>query len=195
MEGFPQYTLAPGDELWRIHKEGMSPWFFRNNGRFRFDLVENPAYGTCYFAEEPLGAFVETLQGFRTVPMPRVELVQRRLFHLEVSYPLTLADTTHNAAARFGIDGSIAAGAAGHYGRSQAFAKRALDAGFAGVRYRVRNDMTQNLLGIALFGPLGSHEPIPPMPAGVSDAIPESLVSEACQTLQFRVRGPLLEPV
>jgi hypothetical protein len=194
MEGFPQHTVAPGSELWRIHRAGKSPWFFRNDGRFRFDLVGNAQYGTCYFAEKPLGAFVETLQGFRAVPVPRPELTERRLLKLELEHALSLADTTSNSAARFGLDASIAAGSPDDYSRSQKFAQRAYEAGFAGVRYRVRNDLEQTLVGVALFGPVGSHEAIPPMPPGVSEDIPESVVNEACEALDFRVRGPLLEP-
>lgn len=42
--------------LWRIHAADVAPWFFDVGPDGRFNLAES---GTCYLAEEPLGAFVE----------------------------------------------------------------------------------------------------------------------------------------
>lgn len=42
--------------LWRIHPADVAPWFFDVGPDGRFNLAES---GTCYLAEEPLGAFVE----------------------------------------------------------------------------------------------------------------------------------------
>jgi RES domain len=193
MRGFPQHDVAPGSLLWRIHGAEREPWFFRNDGLFRFDLLGNPDHGTCYFAEQPLGAFVETLQNFRTVPLPRSELDERRLFKLELANALSLADLTHNRAGSFEVDASLAAGPGHDYGPSQDFAAQAYRSGFAGIRYRVRHDLEQHLLGVALFGPLGSHAGDALMVPGISEEIPETVVEEACG-IGFRVRGPLLEP-
>jgi RES domain len=193
MRGFPQCTIVPDTTLWRIHRARHDVWYFRNDGVFRFDLVGNPQHGTCYFAEDPLGAFVETLQNFRGIPLPRIELVARKLFSVEFRLALTLADLTDNAAANFDLDASIFAGSPEDYSASQEFARDAYDAGFAGVRYRVRHDMRQDLIGVALFGPLGAHSGAA-LPPGTDEDIPESVVASACTDIGFRVRGPLLEP-
>jgi hypothetical protein len=193
MRGFPQHILAPEDELYRIHRAANGPWYFRNDGSFRFDLIGNPRHGTCYFAEHPLGAFVETLQSFRAVPIPREELDDRKLFKVKFDHTLSIADVTKNAAGSFQLDASISAGAPSDYQPSQEFANRAYAAGFAGVRFRVRHDLEQELIGIALFGPLG--DPADAVPMGTSTEIPQSLVQAACSEIGFMVRGPLLEPV
>jgi hypothetical protein len=194
MLGFPQWTIPPGTSLYRIHREGNGVWFFGNADEYRFDLRGEPTHGTCYFAEAPLGAFVETLQNFRGVAVPRAEIAGRRLFTMAFTQPLTLADLTHNKAADFGLDASIFAGAADDYHQSQDFALRAFANGYAGIRYRVRHDMKQDLIGVALFGPAGPQLDAD-MPDGSDDEIPESVISDACIDVGFRVRGPLLEPL
>jgi hypothetical protein len=191
VQGFPQYITGPGASLWRIHGSSFGPWFFRNDGLFRFDLTGRPGWGTCYFAEAPLGAFVETLQGFRTVPLPRRELAARRLFQYHVKHALVFADVTGNDAARFGLDASIAGSSPGDYDASQRFASDAFDEGFSGVRYRVRHDLRQTSIGIALFGPQGAQPD--DLLEGEDDEIEEALVAEACREAAFRTPGPLLD--
>jgi hypothetical protein len=44
------------ESLWRIHAADVSPWFFDAGSEGMFNLADA---GTCYLAEEPLGAFVE----------------------------------------------------------------------------------------------------------------------------------------
>lgn len=195
IRNFPRLTIPPGSELWRIHRVGLDPWYFRNDGLFRFDLVGNPVHGTCYLAADPLGAFAETLQNFRAIPIPRAELAERRLFRANISHALSLADLTHNDASAFEIDASISAGSPEDYKSSQELAAALYRVGFAGIRYRVRNDLEQDLIGVALFGPVGAQKAVAPMPAGVSTPIPEKVVSDACDRLNFRVRGPLLESI
>jgi RES domain-containing protein len=190
--GFPRHLIAPDSHLYRIHRDGNGPWYFNNDGDFRFDLGRASGHGTCYLAENPLGAFVETLQGFRRVPIPRPELEARRLFTVEFADTLCVADLTTNEAGSFGVDNSISSGKADDYGPSQKLARELFANGFAGVRYWVRNDLAQNEKGVALFGPAGV--PDVPMPVGTSEEIPQSLVHAACETLHFMVRGPLLEP-
>lgn len=192
MNNFPQYVVGHGSLLYRIHRASNGPWYFRDDGLFRFDLTDRAGYGTCYFADSPLGAFVETLQSFRNVSLPRSEIAGRRLFGVRVDYAFVLADLTDNAAGRYGLDAAIGASTAGDYARSQSFATAAFDAGFAGVRYLVRNDLEQQLVGVALFGPVGAHTD--DLLPGEDEAIGEDLVANACRDLYFRTRGPLLDP-
>jgi hypothetical protein len=42
--------------LWRIHAADVAPWHFGVGPDGRFNLAQS---GTCYLAEEPIGAFVE----------------------------------------------------------------------------------------------------------------------------------------
>jgi hypothetical protein len=192
MRGFPQYVISPGAQLWRIHGSRHGPWYFRSDGLFRFDLIGRQAVGTCYFAEDPLGAFVETLQSFRTVAVPRAELDSRVLFAYCVEHAVVVADVTHPEAARYGLDASISASTPRDYGASQAFALKAFDAGFAGVRYSVRHDPGQQLKGIALFGPDGAQPD--DLLTGTSGKLDETLVARACAEASFRTPGPLLDP-
>ncbi|MDW5594228.1 RES family NAD+ phosphorylase [Conexibacter stalactiti] len=192
MNNFPQHVVDHGSLLYRIHHAANGAWFFRADGLFRFDLTDRPGHGTCYFAESPLGAFVETLQSFRSISLPRAEIAGRRLFAVKADFALVLADVTDNAAGRYGIDASVGASSASDYAHSQALATRAFDAGFAGIRYHVRNDLSQRLVGVALFGPTGPHgDDLWP---GDDQAIGEEIVALACRDLYFRTRGPLLDP-
>lgn len=192
MQGFPQYVVAPGRALFRIHGSRFGPWYFRSDGLFRFDLIDRPGWGTCYFAEDPLGAFVEVLQGFRNVSLPRAELQARALYRYAVEHTLVLADVTQQAAGRFGLDISISGGSPAGYDASQSFARDAFDAGFAGIRYRVRHDLEQKLTGIALFGPDGA-QPNDLLTGDVTE-LDEHLMARACDCASFRTRGPLLDP-
>lgn len=194
MAGFPQYALRPDHVLWRIHSTAWGPWHFRTDGRFRFDLVGNTEHGTCYFSDAALGAFVEAFQSFRGAKLSRAEIDARRLFSVTFGATLTLADTTVGAGAHFGLDGAIGASSSGDYARSQEFARDAYEAGFSGVRYRVRNDLEQMLYGIALFGPLTSRS-TGTLPSGTSDRVSEEVIADACQSHGFRVSGPLLDPL
>lgn len=191
MQHFPQHVIEYGSNLWRIHGKARSPWFFRADGTFRFDLCDRPGFGTCYFAEAPLGAFVEALQSFRSVSLPRGELAARRLFRLPVAHAVVVADVTAPQAGSFGVDASIGAGRRGDYSESQSLATKIFDAGFAGIRYFVRNDPSQTLRGVALFGPAGPHDDLLD---GNDLPIEEALVARACAEQSFRTRGPLLDP-
>lgn len=192
LTGFPQHVVRPGATLYRIHGNKFGPWFFRTDGNFRFDLVDSAGWGTCYFAEDPVGAFVEALQGFRAVTLPRGELTARRLFEYRVRHALVLADVTTQVAASWGFDASISASTPLDYDASQRFAAQAYRAGFAGIRYRTRHDIEQDHHSVALFGPAG------PQPddllEGTASNLDEPLLARACEEMFFRARGPLLDP-
>ena len=56
---FPRWTLPTTRALYRIHRRDHDPWFFDNAPTGRFNL--SGAFGTCYLALAPEGAFLETL--------------------------------------------------------------------------------------------------------------------------------------
>ena len=92
--------------MFRIHRRGFSPWWFSNDGSQRFD-VPTP-YGTCYFAEHDLGAFVETLG--RLVVILRSDITERRLAQVTITHNLHFADCTARSAAAFGVTATTSAG-------------------------------------------------------------------------------------
>jgi hypothetical protein len=135
----------------RIHRKGRSPWWFSNDGSGRFDPVGVAHMGACYLAADELGAFVEAFRTPTTIAEDDIEA--RRLSVVELGRELTLADLCSRRALRYNVTAEL--GAAGDYGASHQFAVEALEAGFDGVRWWVRHDPAQTLVGVALFGPAG----------------------------------------
>jgi hypothetical protein len=155
--------------------------WFSHDGTGRFDPVGS-GRGACYLAEKPLGAWVEVFR--QRVLIDDVEVLERALAHVRLGRDIRLADLTSRRALHFGVTASL--GANEDYGGSQAFALRALEAGFGGIRYFARHDPSQQLYGIALFGeaeagaaPAGAHT--------VSGPIPEELVAEARSRFGYRI--------
>jgi RES domain-containing protein len=176
---FPRRTHRGDAVLHRIHWQHHAPWWFSADGRGRFDPVGTGS-GACYLAEEPLGAWVEV---FRTaVLLDQLELDARRLTRLLTGTDLRLADLTSRRALQFGVTASL--GADRDYAASQAFAVRALDAGFAGVRYLVRHDPAQRLHGVALFGPAETSDA---PGTATSGPIPAELADQARARFRYRI--------
>ena len=108
--------------------------------------------GACYVTVEPLGAFLEV---FRTALELHVSDVSDRvLSELRLGGDLRLANVCSRRALPFGVTAQL--GADGDYAGSQAFAAAVAGAGFNGVRWWVRHDPAQKLVGVALFGPAGA---------------------------------------
>ena len=103
---FPSLTLPAGKLIYRIHRDGHSPWWFSRDGSQRFDLPT--PYGTCYVADQPMGAFLETLTRFVVVPV--AEVAARRLATLTLTDDLRLADCHAPAAAGYGVTATTSAG-------------------------------------------------------------------------------------
>lgn len=134
----------------RVHRAVRGPWWFSSGTRLRFDLTA--PRGTCYVAEEALGAFVEAFQGLG-VMIPREEILTRRVSTLAVPAPLTLADCTDPHARAFGVTAEIHSSV--DRVLIQAWAAAFSATGFDGVRYLVRHDAAQRRVGFALFGSAG----------------------------------------
>ncbi len=168
--------------LFRVHRASRRSWWFSSDGAGRFDLVGVPGRGTCYVAEEPLGAFVEV---FRDVTLIDEQDVQRRkLSRLRLPRLAVVADCTRAAARAFGITAALHASES--YALTQRWARAFAAAGFAGIRYRVSHDPAQRLLGIALFGPRGRAS----WPVAGTGPIPASLCDEAERRFGLRVLPP-----
>ena len=175
LAGFPRWTLPASRGLYRIHRRDRGPWYFDNGSNGRFNL--SGAFGACYVALAPEGAFLDTLgrQGRLIDP---AEVTQRVVSTLYVPRPMVLANTGHARARAFGITAGISAieEPDRHTTRRWAAAFRA--AGFEGIRYRLGHDPSQRTIGVALFGPAGE--------AAWAVAVPEPIGSELLAIVRRR---------
>lgn len=173
LRSFPAFELPAGTALARIHRRDHGPLWFRHDGEGRFDLP--PPRGTLYAAAAPLGSYLEVFRHLRLVP--REEIDARRLSTLAPHRALRLADCTSRRTRAFGLTGALHTTPA--YGETQVWAAAFAVAGLDGIRYLVRHDPAQRLVGYALFGAAGDA------PAAGGDwevasttAIPGSLLRE-----------------
>lgn len=175
---FPAYHLATNLQLARIHKSRRGPWWFASVGSDphtagRFDLLSPK--GTCYLAESPVGAFLESLQRVIGVgkAIPMSEILIRSVSTLNVPREMWLADCTHKAATSFGITGAISSG--GDRVLTQKWATAFEAAGFEGIRYLAQGDPSQHEVSIALFHDTGGApwavNLIEPIKAGLLDDV------------------------
>jgi RES domain len=160
--------------LYRIHRCDRSPWWFSSDGSGRFDLLDGR--GTCYLAEQPVGAFVEVFR--RDAVIPEAEVAVRCLAELELG--ASLADCTVEAARAFGVTAALHSQP--EYDLTRTWAQAFADAGFGGLRYRLAHDPSAQQLGVAVFGEAGEGS----APIRATEPIAPELVEEA------RVRFGLL---
>lgn len=167
------------EALWRIHGADVSPWFFDAGPDGRFNLTDT---GTCYLAEEPIGAFVEKfgrlLRPGGVIPEPLVDA--QRLSRLRPPKVSVVDLTDPRVLGLAGLTAEIHATTA--YGLTQSWASTLQDAGYAGIRYKARHDPRGKLVSIALFG-----SGKPPRSAARTTAIPVDLIHEASTTFAITV--------
>jgi hypothetical protein len=165
--------------LWRIHPAEASPWFFDTGPDGRFNLRDA---GTCYLAEEPLGAFVEKfgrlLRPDGVIPEPLVD--SQRLSTLRPPKGSVVDLTDPKVLGLVGLTAEIHATT--DYGLTQAWANALRDGGYAGIRYKARHDPRGQLVSIALFG-----SKRPPRSVAKTTAIPVDLIHEASTTFAITV--------
>ena len=165
--------------LWRIHPADVTPWFFDVGPDGRFNLAES---GTCYLAEQPIGAFVEKfgrlLRPNGVIPEPLVDT--QRLSRLRPP-KASVVDLTDPAV--LGLAGLTAEiHSTTDYNLTQGWALAFQEAGYAGVRYKARHDPRGELVSLALFGSAK-----PPRSAARTTAIPVDLIHEASTTFAITV--------
>ncbi|MGH9070590.1 MAG: RES family NAD+ phosphorylase [Acidimicrobiales bacterium] len=165
LEGFPVHRVGSELVFWRIHRADQDAGFYNPDGSGRFALTL--PRGTCYPGETALASFVEVFREARVVTEGLV--CTKVLSVLRVREEIALADVAHPRSRWFGVTGEIHTTTA--YETTQAWATAFDGADLDGVRYRVRHDPAQDLVGIALFGIAGEHKgeflpvessPIPP---------------------------------
>jgi hypothetical protein len=148
---FPVRTWPATRDLVRIHRREHDAWWFATDGTGRFDSLGGPS--VCYLAEQPLGAFVEVFR--HQVQIERPDVLSRSMSRVRVRASRRLADCTRRRARAFGITAAIHA--TDDHARTQAWARAFAAAGFHGIRYRLSHDPSQQLVGVALFGPVDGH--------------------------------------
>lgn len=152
LSGFPSFPLVAAKRVYRIFHRDHLPWWFSSDGSGRFDLTV-PS-GTCYLAEEPLGAFVEVFRDTNVID--EADVTERLLATVvlpDVTQPL--ADCTLSAARGFGVTGAIHT--TDDYDVTQTWARAFARAGFSGIRYFGAHDPSQNVVSVAYFGRAGEQ--------------------------------------
>jgi hypothetical protein len=165
--------------LWRIHPASADPWFFDTGPHSRFNLGDA---GTCYLAEERLGAFVEKfgrlLRPGGVIPESLVK--SQRISGLRAPRIEVVDLTDARVLGRAGLTAEIHS--TSDYSLTQSWAQALRDAGYRGIRYRARHDPRGKLTSIALFGSAR-----PPRSAARTTAIPLDLIHEAAETFAIAV--------
>ncbi len=131
--------------------------------------------GACYFATEPLGAFVEVM---RHQLVTQADLDQRVLTTGRLRKSRNVFDATARSA-RFGPLADVTAAlSAGPHDDARAVATDLAER-FDGIRYRVRHDPRQELISLALFGPTDETDIRTVLDDPRSTPIPADLVETA----------------
>jgi hypothetical protein len=164
--------------LWRIHAADVTPWFFDVGPDGRFNLAES---GTCYLAQEPIGAFVEKfgrlLRPGGVIPEPLVDT--QRLSKLRPPKAKVVDLTDPSVLGLIGLTAEIHST---DYNLTQDWALALQEAGYDGIRYKARHDPRGQLVSIALFG-----KDKPPRSAASTTPIPIDLIHEASTTFAITV--------
>lgn len=176
----PVAELEAGQNLYRIHRSHNNPWFFSGSGDGRFD-PPTPDRGACYLSTSKLGAWVET---FRTAMIiDEADVRTRSVATVKLDTAYRFADLTRRQALAAGVTGAMSSGA--DYGPSHALAAD-LQGELDGILWRLRHDLEQQLVGVALFGPEGEQDPNR-WTAAKSDPIDPDLIRQAEDEFGYRV--------
>ncbi len=151
LAGFPVWHVHRGTHLFRVTTSGYGPWWFSSDGAGRFDLA--PPRGTCYLADDEMGALLEVLGPVAIVSADWAKLFS--IWQLGLPDQCSAADTTVRAARGFGVTAELATMTP--YDLPQRWAAAFAAAGYQGVRYRVRHDPGGSR-ALALFGAAGERK-------------------------------------
>jgi hypothetical protein len=150
LKAFPVWHVHAGTVLCRVTSTGFGPWWFSSTGEGRFDLA--PPRGTCYLADDEVGAMLEVLGPIVVVSSGWTRRLS--IWHLGLPDQCSAADTTVRAARGFGVTAELASMTP--YDLPHRWAAAFAVAGHQGVRYRVRHDPGGSR-ALALFGAAGER--------------------------------------
>jgi hypothetical protein len=157
---FPQIRFTASDgQYWRVHPAGLGAWYFASIESHakpeevgRFDL---PApMGTCYVGAYDDAVTMEAVILKDLSPQERSEALADRnvsAMALDEFYDKPIADFTAPNVEQYRAPPAVE-----QLDRPDArpWAQAVYEAGFAGIRYRLRKD-PEHRTGLALFGPKG----------------------------------------
>jgi hypothetical protein len=192
LTGFPVWHVLAGSTMCRV-TSAPGPWWFSSDGSGRFDL--SPPRGTCYLADDPGVALLESLGASASAPVVSpARLADLRLWTVPVPRQCDAGDLTARKARGFGVTAELATVAT--YGLPQRWARALAAAGFGGVRYRSRHDPAGGRC-LGLFGPAGERRtwkrgrPVPILPLAEQLLAPAGVaVAEPPASTEL---GPVLE--
>jgi len=115
-----------------------------------------------------------------------LEIQRRHLAKIELGRPLSVADCTAENARAWGITAEIHSSP--DYKSTQAWASAFAQAGFDGIRYFLRHDPAQRLVGFALFG---SESAPSGLPVAFSQPIEKDLLRQVEDRFGLRVKPAL----
>lgn len=158
--GFPVRRLGTRQRLFRItknYRNGSSAtgWFFSSSDGGqpgRYDLPR--PNGSCYFADDPAGAWLEVFR--RQQVVPRQDITVRCLVTAaRTGDVLALADLTSPTAVKSGVTLDLSAGS--DYTQTQVAALAAYRQKCMGIIGWIRHDPARRYRNFALFGRMGGH--------------------------------------
>lgn len=172
-------TKLGTEPLWRIHAADVAPWFFDLGPDGRFNLADS---GTCYLAEETIGAFVEKfgrlLRPGGVLSEPLVDA--QRLSRLRPPKANVVDLTDPTVLGLIGLTAEVHS--TSDYNLTQGWALALREAGYDGIRYKARHDPRGQLVSVALFG---SGRPL--RSAAKTTTVPVDLIHEASTTFAITV--------
>ncbi len=169
----PRRTLRAGTRLYRVHRG--PPWYFDSSVNGRFNPTQAPGRGTCYLADKPIGAFIESFRTIRTLTEADIEA--RVLSTIVLREDLVVANLAVKRALSAGVTAALTSGA--DYEEPQQLAFE-LQGEVDGIRYRARHDLTQQLISIAWFGAGDrTSDPTAGLPVPETEVIPHAVLEEA----------------
>jgi RES domain-containing protein len=149
---FPSTTWTVAQKLWRVHQERHPTVHFATDQGGRFNPSSpHVGFGTWYLSSHPNGALAEVFGRFRVIT--RAQLDERVLAEVWLPSDVHLADLNHpSVAGRYGITNELSMGGESVYPVAQRWASALWQAGFGGIIYGGRYDVTLQTRSIALFG-------------------------------------------
>lgn len=180
-----------GRAMYRVHRRIDGAWWFSTSppGQGRFDLSNG--YGTCYWAESPTAAMLETFQVHLPGGVPIAELVSRVMS--QATWPIgappmaDLPEPTNTG--RFGITSALWAGP--RWQRTRTWAEAVRRDGWWSMAGRAQHAPDAETFN--LFDETGGHPPTwagPPSDAWIATATPALLHRVGLKQHGVAVRGP-----
>jgi hypothetical protein len=143
--------------LWRVHQERLPTVHFATDRGGRFNPpAPDAGFGTWYLSTHQKGAFVEVFGRFRMILRSQIDA--RVIAEVWLPSDVRLADLTHpSVLGRFGVTNELSTGGDDVYPISQSWAHALWQAGFGGIHYASRHDVTFQTRSIALFAKPEEH--------------------------------------